>query len=374
MRPLTARVYVCICVILFLHNRYRLTGGEERAVENLMWLVREGLGEDAELLERDSAALGRAAAARGLLAGGLDPGEVARTVRQTGARVVHAHNIHPAFGWRGLLAARAAGARVVLQLHQYRLVCAVGVCFTAGEECTRCHGRNTLPGVLHGCRGSIPESLVYAAALARWQRRIIDSVDAIVVPSRFAAERLRGLGAPIGDAYVVPHPLPVLADHAAPPRAGYALFAGRLEPEKGLDVAVEACRIANVPLVVAGEGSLRRRFDSMPGVTFAGAVDQAALARLRAGAGVALVPSRFAETFGFAAAEAMAAGVPVVASRIGALPELVPEDCLVAPGDSSALAAALLRIRGDAAVAEQGLARIRETTALASTTLTAIYS
>ena len=42
-----------------------------------------------------------------------------------------------------------AGARVVLHLHQYRLVCAVGVCFTEGADCTRCHGRNTLPGVLH---------------------------------------------------------------------------------------------------------------------------------------------------------------------------------------------------------------------------------
>ena len=59
---------------------------------------------------------------------------------------MHAHNVHPAFGWRALAAAREAGARVVLHLHNYRLVCAVGTCFTHGEDCTRCHGRNTLPG------------------------------------------------------------------------------------------------------------------------------------------------------------------------------------------------------------------------------------
>ena len=47
-------------MVLFLHNRYRTTGGEERAVEDLMWLVRERLGEPAELLARDSAGLGRA--------------------------------------------------------------------------------------------------------------------------------------------------------------------------------------------------------------------------------------------------------------------------------------------------------------------------
>jgi glycosyltransferase involved in cell wall biosynthesis len=300
----------CSCVILFIHNRYRVSGGEERAVANLMWLVREQLGEEAELLERDSALLDRSQAARGMLRGGLDADEVARAVRRTGARVVHAHNIHPAFGWRALAAARQAGARVVLQLHQYRLVCAVGVCFTAGAECTRCHARNTLPGVLRNCRSSHAEALVYAASLAGWQRRIVANVDAFVVPSEFAATRLRELGAPIGGAHVVPHPLRDFAERAAPKRDGYALFAGRLEPEKGLDTAIEACRLAGIPLVVAGTGSERVRFEGASDVTFAGAVDQAELARLRAGAGVAIVPSRFAETYGLAAAEAMAAGRP----------------------------------------------------------------
>ena len=77
---------------------------------------------------------------------------VAEAVRQNGARVVHAHNLLPAFGWRALQAARAAGARTVLHLHNYRLVCAVGTCFTRGSDCTRCHGRNTVPGVRLNCR------------------------------------------------------------------------------------------------------------------------------------------------------------------------------------------------------------------------------
>ena len=100
-------------MILFLHNRYRTTGGEERVVDDLLWLVREQLGEDAELLERDSAQLGRGRAAVALLRGGLDPDDVAKAVRRTGARVVHAHNLNPAFGVRALRAAREAGARAV---------------------------------------------------------------------------------------------------------------------------------------------------------------------------------------------------------------------------------------------------------------------
>src|SRR5207302_9033022 len=124
---------------------------------------------------------GRAAAA--MLAGGLDPGEVADAVRRTGARVVHAHNVNPAYGWRALAAARAAGARVVLHLHNYRLVCAVGTCFTHGADCIRCHGRDTRPGVRLNCRGSLPEAIVYAAALSLWQQRVVAAADAFVVPS-----------------------------------------------------------------------------------------------------------------------------------------------------------------------------------------------
>src|SRR5213592_1792301 len=169
-------------LILFLHNRYRTTGGEERVVDDLLWLVREHLGEEAELLQRDSALLGRARAAAALLGGGLRPDDVAAAVRRTRARVVHAHNLLPSLGWRALAAARDAGARVVLHLHNYRLVCAVGTCFTRGEDCTRCHGRNTAPGVRLNCRGgSIAESAAYAASLSLWQGRIAAQADRFLV-------------------------------------------------------------------------------------------------------------------------------------------------------------------------------------------------
>ncbi len=349
-------------VILFLHNRYRASGGEERAVRELMWLVREHLHEDAELLEHDSATLGRARAAAGLLGGGLVPHDVARAVRLTGARVLHAHNLHPAFGWRALAAARAAGARVVLHLHQYRLVCAVGVCFTEGAECTRCHGRMTWPGIAHNCRGSRAEAVTYATALALWQRRLATCVDAFVVPSHFALHRLRELGAPVGSARVVPHPIRAFAETPPPGDGRYALVAARLVPEKGIDVAVEACRRAGVPLVVAGEGphahALRRQSASTD-VTFVGQAGEEELARLRARARIALVPSRFAETYGLAAVEAMAAGLPVAASRIGALTEVVPEPWQTPPGDAPALAETMARILAIPDAGEEAIARAR---------------
>src|SRR3954454_3151287 len=96
-------------MILFLHHRYWTTGGDERVVSDLRWLAEELLGELTALMERDSADVGRAAAAAGLIGGGLRPQAVANAVRATGARVVHAHNLNPTLGWRALAAAREAG-------------------------------------------------------------------------------------------------------------------------------------------------------------------------------------------------------------------------------------------------------------------------
>jgi glycosyltransferase involved in cell wall biosynthesis len=359
-------------MVLFLHNRYRTPGGEERAVEQLAWLVREQLGEQAELLTRSSSELSPARAALGLLRGGVDAEQVTRAVRESGARVVHAHNLQPSLGWRALAAARAAGARTVLHLHQYRLVCAIGVCYTRGAECTRCHGRNTLPGVRLNCRDSAPEAVAYGASLALWQRRMVEQADAIVVPSEFARERLRALGAPLPweRVHVLAPPLRALE---APPRlvepapATYALVVSRLAAEKGVDVAIDACRSAGISLVVAGDGPQRAELEARAAdgrgiagasVRFEGHVDDAELARLRADASIALAPSRSAETFGLAAAEAMAAGLPVVASRVGALEELVEEDALVPAGDVRALAQAITRFADDRQAGARGRERV----------------
>jgi glycosyltransferase involved in cell wall biosynthesis len=355
-------------VILFLHNRYRTTGGEEQAVADLMWLVREQLGEDAQLLTRDSATIGPARAAAGLLGGGLQPAQVADAVRRTGARIVHAHNLNPSLGWRALAAARAAGARTVLHLHNYRLVCAVGTCFTHGEDCTRCHGRDTLPGVRLNCRGTGREAVAYGAGLALWQRRLVAEADAVAVPSAFARARLLELGAPLSQraVHVVGHVVRDIGDGSAAAGGRHALVVSRLAPEKGVDVAIAACAAVGLPLVIAGDGPQRAALQARAAGTdtrFAGHVDAAELGRLRAQAGLAIVPSHAAETFGLAAAEAMAAGVPVAGSAVGALPELCGPDGLVAPGDAAALAlVARARFR-DAAAGEAGRLRILQVAA-----------
>jgi glycosyltransferase involved in cell wall biosynthesis len=218
-----------------------------------------------------------------------------------------------------------------------------------------------LPGVLRNCRGNAGEALVYAGALALWQRRLAGLIDAAIVPSEFALRRLRELGAPLPPAtHVLANPVRAFAERSQAASGGYALFAGRLEPEKGLEVAIEACRIAGMPLSVAGEGSQGERFAGTAGVSFTGPISDERLSALRAGAALALMPSLTGETFGLAAAQAMAAGVPVAASDIGALRELVPAQWRSPAGDAPAMAATIGALRADAGAGDIALARARE--------------
>jgi glycosyltransferase involved in cell wall biosynthesis len=332
-------------VILILHNRYRAAGGEERAVADLAGLLARR-GHEVEVLERSSQGLRRSRAAAGLLAGGLDPGEVAQLVRRRGVRVVHAHNLHPSFGWRALAAAREAGARTLLHLHNYRLFCAIGIAYRDGAPCFRCHLGHTRPGLRLRCRGSLPEAAVYAVGLRRQQPRLLEHVDQFVAVSEALAAHLRDLGLPASLTATLPNFMPS-AEFATESRAGegeFALAVGRLSEEKGFDTAIAAARAAGVPLVIAGAGPdeprLRRLADGGD-VRFAGRLAPEDLTHLRRRAAVVLAPSRWEEPCPYSVLEAMAAGLPVLASARGGLPEMVGGGAGLSATDPAAWRAAL---------------------------------
>ncbi len=340
--------------VLLVHNRYRFEGGEERSVE----LQAAALGRASvthAVLERSSAELSRPAAALALLRGGRDVGDVAAATRDLEADVVHVHNMLPAFGPRSLAAAREAGAAVVLHLHNLRLFCAIGVAARDGGPCFRCHHRNTLPGLALNCRESVPEALVYATALARHQPAVFENVDRFVVPSEYSKEQSSLLGVPGDRIDVLPHYLPAGA-FAKRSRAGdgaYALVASRLAPEKGIDTAIRAATLADIPLRVAGEGPAAAELVDLANliggrVDFIGRQDRAGMERELAGAAMVVMPSRYHEFSPYSALEAMAAGVPVVASHLGGLPELIAPERCVPPNDEHALAARMRILWTDA--------------------------
>jgi glycosyltransferase involved in cell wall biosynthesis len=339
--------------VLLLHNRYRAPGGEERSVTEIAALLHRN-GHEVELLERSSADVTKERAAVSLVEGGRDPNEVAVAARRMRADVVHVHNLHPLFGWRALEAAQAVDARTVLHLHNFRLYCAIGIAYRNGVVCHSCHGRNTLAGLLHRCRGDAREAAIYAESLRRQQRRILRFSDRIVVPSTAHREALSELGLKSDEVGVVTNFIPDdgWVSTSGADRGAYALFAGRLVPEKGADTAIAAARAAGVPLVIAGSGPDEARLRQLAegaDVRFTGWVEGEELAGLRAGAAVALLPSRWQEPLPFAALEAVSAGLPLLASDLGGLPEVVAGSGLqpLPAGDVDAWTTALAALWND---------------------------
>jgi glycosyltransferase involved in cell wall biosynthesis len=354
--------------VLVIHNRYRWLGGEERAVSDIVELLARR-GETVELLERSSGELGRARAARSLLAGGVADDEVADAVRRLRAEVVHAHNVHPLFGWRALAAARSAGARTVLHVHNFRLFCAIAVAYRDGQPCYRCRGRDTLPGLRLRCRGSWAEAAVYAAALHRQQPGLFEYSDRFVAVSEAHGARLRELGLPGEKTRALPNFVPDarFAERSHADVGRHALVAGRLVEEKGYDTAIRAARTAGVPLVIAGEGPDEprlRRLAAGAGVGFTGLLSPDALAEVRRQAAVVLVPSRCEEACPYAVLDAFADGVPVLGSSRGGIPELVGADAALDPDDPDAWAATLRELWEDPArrreLGDEILRRARE--------------
>jgi glycosyltransferase involved in cell wall biosynthesis len=356
--------------VLVIHNRYRIEGGEERSVD-LQLRALEAAGIEHTAFERRSADAGRVRAARALLGGGERRDDLADAVRLSRADVVHAHNTVPLIGPAGLTAARHAGAGVVLHLHNVRLFCATGFGERDGGPCRRCRGRNTLPGLLLNCRRSLPEAVTYAAALSRHQPALLAAVDRFVAPSAAARDELDARGLPAERVEVLLHYLPEesFAERSRAAEGAYALVASRLSPEKGIEDAVLACARAGVPLRVAGQGSERARLEALAAesgaqATFLGRLSASDVGRELAGAAMVLMPSRYHEFSPFSALEAMAAGVPVVATAMGGLPELLGEDRCVGIGDIPAFASRVAGLWEDSAArAAEGdrlLARARE--------------
>jgi glycosyltransferase involved in cell wall biosynthesis len=210
--------------------------------------------------------------------------------------------------------------------------------------------------VRQNCRGSHAESLAFALrnTVARRAQLFTGHVSCFITPTRFTADWLVQQAGVAADAVRV---LPCMIDMPeAPvgdPAAGrYIAFAGRFVPEKGADIAIAAARQAGLPLWLAGD-----RHQSLDGrhsdnlVRFLVTQDRAELAAFYRGARALVMPSVWFESFGIVVGEAMSHGIPVLASRIGALAETTVDGqtgLLFEPGDVDDLARAMRRLWDDA--------------------------
>jgi len=267
-----------------------------------------------------------------------------------------------------------AGVPVVMTLHDFKPWCTNRILYARGEPCERCRGGAHWHAVATGCvQDSRARSAVGAAeAYLHDARNAYGSVRRWIAPSRFVHDKALGFGVDAGLLRVLSHgvepPGMRTMDLPADTPARFALFAGRLSAEKGVRLlpAIAAC-IAPVPLLVAGDGPLGPWLaaQGVPNLRPLGHLPDAMLANLRALAAVVLAPSLFVEHFGYSVAEALRDARPVVAARIGALPELVEHEVtglLAPPGDAGAFGAQARRALEDPAAArwgEAGRERVR---------------
>jgi glycosyltransferase involved in cell wall biosynthesis len=141
-------------------------------------------------------------------------------------------------------------------------------------------------------------------------------------------------------------------------------FAGRITRAKSLETALDALgRLDDVTLLIAGDGEERERLERLAGdnVRFLGAMERDDVLELFAASDAALLSSSW-ENFPHALVEALAVGVPVIATRVGGVPEIVEDGVnglLVPPGDPAALAETIQRFFGDRDLRE----RLREAAA-----------
>jgi glycosyltransferase involved in cell wall biosynthesis len=320
--------------ILAVHNRYQRPGGEDQVFvdETALLEARNHRVLRYEVHNDQVEQVNRLTLAKDTVWNTSAYRELGALIRRERPHVVHFHNTLPLVSPSGYYAARAEGVPVIQTLHNYRLLCPVALFFRDGRVCEDCMGKAVpWPSVVHRCyRGSRTASGVIATMLTvhRALRTWIEMVDVYVALTEFARNKFIEGGLPAGKVVVKPNfvaPDPGRGQGGG----GYALFVGRLAPEKGTGTMLAAWdRLGTrIPLKIVGDGPLRDQVlgaaAKQSNVEWLGHRPVEDVHALMGKADMLVFPSRWYETFGRVAAEAFAAGTPVIAANIGAVAELV---------------------------------------------------
>jgi glycosyltransferase involved in cell wall biosynthesis len=347
--------------ILIVHSIYRTgpASGENQVVKDEARLLSEG-GHDVRLFTPAPSSDGAIRTVKS----GLDAvwsisstREVVRLIDTFHPDTVHCHNVVTGVSPAVLRVAAQRDVPVVMTLHNYRLMCLPGTFLKDGRICEACLGKVPWRGIKWRCyKGSTAASSLLSGSLML--HRMLGSFDGI---SLFCAvsQFLRDKHIEGG---MDPHRIVVKPNFSWPTDQAntqdYFLYMGRLAPEKGVATLMAAWPGIDARLLVAGDGPEGRRLaaDAPPRVEFLGTVDHQRALDLLRGARALLVPSLWYEGAPRTILEAYAAGVPVLASRLGALQEIVEDSAsglLLPPSHPAAWREAVRKMLLDASLSSR---------------------
>ena len=321
--------------VLAVYNRYVKHGGEDVVFESDVDLLRRK-GWSVEVVTEQTrppdTLLGKGRFALRSMWSREWYAKIEEVLSRARPSIVHVYNTFPAISPSVYHACWKHNVPVVLTVQNYRLICPKATLYRDGEVCELCVGRGfPWPGVRHACyHGSRVETAVVGSVVAAhrmlgtWNARIA----LYLAPTEFTRQKLVAGGLP--EQKVVLKPNFCYPDPGAKKEFGtYALFVGRLSAEKGVPTLLAAwSRLADIPLVVAGDGPLeaevlRLARASEGCISYRGRCTRAEILSLMKGAYFLVFPSEWYEGLPMTIIEALACGLPIVATRLGAMQEII---------------------------------------------------
>jgi glycosyltransferase involved in cell wall biosynthesis len=358
--------------ILVAHNFYQQPGGEDQcAVAEIAMLREFGRHEVIEYFLHNNAIsdMSNLQVAARTIWNWETHRELRQLLRKHRPQIAHFHNTFPLISPAAYYAAKSESVCVVQTVHNLRLSCANGLYFRDGRPCEECAGRSVpWPAVLHRCyrqsraaSATVASMLTVHRGLGTWHK----TVDAYIALTKIQRDKLIAAGLPAAKIAIksnFAYPDPGLGAGSG----GYAIYVGRLSAEKGVATLLEAWRHLDgvLPLKVLGDGPLAGAVQDAArtdhAIQWLGHRPLEAVYDLIGGATVLVLPSECSENFPRVLIEAFAKGTPVVASRLGAMAEIVDDGStglLFQPGDPADLAAKVRCIVENT----ESLARMRRT-------------
>jgi glycosyltransferase involved in cell wall biosynthesis len=324
--------------VLIVHNAYQRAGGEDAVVDAEKTLLLRAGNQVSDYL-RDNNEIAASRLHSNIALGvrtvwsSESKNDLFRLLQEWKPDVVHFHNTFPLISPAAYYACRELGLPVIQTLHNYRLFCPSGSFFRDGKVCEECLDGSPWQAIRHACYRQSRAATVAVAAMISFHHGLgtwMKMVDRYIALSEFSRAKFISAGLPAAKIVVKPN-FVVDDPGVGPQHRDYAVFIGRLSQEKGIDTLVRAWTRVNPGYVlrVVGDGPLFNALQSeidgsgVSNVHLLGQLSRAQSMQVLQGAKFLVLPSNCYENFPMVLAEAYACGTPVIASRMGAMQEIV---------------------------------------------------